>query len=83
MDGFPITRGVQPQADTRKVLRPGLHHHIAGLDETLGGSLQIRIGGHGLFFKFVQDRIVIELPPILTQFAIRRVGLDEGTRPMP
>ena len=55
----------------------------AGLDKPLGGGLQIRIGRHGLFFEPVQDRIVIQLPPIRTQFAIQRLRFNEGTRPMP
>jgi hypothetical protein len=53
-----------PETDLRNPLGADLHHHIAGLDEPLSGGLQIRIGGHGLVYKPVQKRVVIDLPPI-------------------
>ena len=69
--------------DMRNPLRADLHHDIAGLDEPFGSRLQIRIGRHRLLFEPVQDRIVVQCPPIRTQFAIRRLRLDKGTCPMP
>ena len=78
-----IVRSTEPQTQARKVLRPGLHHHVPGLDKPLGGRLQIRIGRHGLLNESIQGRIVIQCPPIRAQVAVRWVGLDEWARPMP
>ena len=40
MEGLPVIGGVESQPDARQILRSRLHHHIAGLHEPLGGSLQ-------------------------------------------
>ena len=42
-----------------QILRPRFHHHVPSLDEPFGGSLQVRVGRHGLFLNNSMDDNVL------------------------
>ncbi len=57
---------------------PDLHHHIPSLRKALCGSMEVRIGLHGLLHQLLQDRIAAQFPSIGEQIALRRFSSTKG-----